>query len=104
MSVLPLELRDVSLRADGRALIDAVSLDIEAGPKTVILGPNGSGKSLLLRLCHGLIPPYDGTIRWRGDEASNSRRRWFPGSILRRQRTVRTRTRRRDRPSRSVTR
>ena len=75
MSILPLQLRDVSLRADGRVLLDSLSLDIEAGPKTIILGPNGSGKSLLLRLCHGLIPPFDGTIRWRGDDARVSRRK-----------------------------
>ena len=75
MSILPLQLRDVSLRADGRVLLDSLSLDIEAGPKTIILGPNGSGKSLLLRLCHGLIPPSDGTICWRGDDARDSRRK-----------------------------
>lgn len=75
MSVLPLQLRDVSLQADGRVLIDSLSLDVEAGPKTIILGPNGSGKSLLLRLCHGLIPPFEGTIRWCGDDAADSRRR-----------------------------
>ncbi|MFP6758576.1 MAG: phosphate ABC transporter ATP-binding protein [Alphaproteobacteria bacterium] len=75
MSILPLQLRDVSLRADGRVLLDSLSLDIEAGPKTVILGPNGSGKSLLLRLCHGLIPPFGGTIRWRGDDAAMARRK-----------------------------
>jgi tungstate transport system ATP-binding protein len=32
----------------------------------VILGPNGAGKSLLLRLCHGLIQPTAGRVRWRG--------------------------------------
>ena len=30
----------------------------------MILGPNGAGKSLLLRLCHGLITPTSGQVRW----------------------------------------
>ena len=66
MSILPLTLDGVSLRRDGRVLIDDVSLTIAAGPKTVILGPNGAGKSLLLRLCHGLIGPSAGRVRWSG--------------------------------------
>ncbi len=75
MAILPLELREVSLRADGRALLHQITLDFTTGPRTVILGPNGSGKSLLLRLCHGLIPPDEGTVRWRGPDTADSRRR-----------------------------
>lgn len=75
MSILPLSLDGVSLRWDGRDLIDDVSLTIAAGPKTMILGPNGAGKSLLLRLCHGLIGPSDGSIRWTGPDAALARRR-----------------------------
>jgi len=75
MSILPLALREVSLHAEGQALLDRITLDIAAGPKTVILGPNGSGKSLLLRLCHGLIPPDQGTVRWCGPDRANSRGR-----------------------------
>ena len=48
---------------------------LSAGPKTVILGPNGAGKSLLLRICHGLIPPSAGAVHWTGPNADQSRRR-----------------------------
>jgi len=65
-SLLPLLLEDVTYAVAGRTLIDRISLSIEAGPRTVILGPNGAGKSLLLRLCHGLIPPSAGRIAWLG--------------------------------------
>ena len=75
MSILPLIVTDVSLWAGGRALLDCVSLEISAGPKTVILGPNGAGKSLLLRLCHGLIGPSAGSIRWAGPDAHHAQRR-----------------------------
>lgn len=30
----------------------------------MVLGPNGAGKSLLMRICHGLIAPTSGTVRW----------------------------------------
>lgn len=64
--MLPLVLQDVSFVAGGRAIIDRVSCELAAGPRTVILGPNGSGKSVLMRLCHGLLTPTVGRIFWRG--------------------------------------
>jgi tungstate transport system ATP-binding protein len=64
--MLPLELREVSFAINGRTLIDRVSADMGTGPRTIILGPNGAGKSVLMRLCHGLLRPSEGTIIWRG--------------------------------------
>ena len=73
--ILPLALADLRYETDGKVLIDDISLVLEAGPRTVILGPNGAGKSLLLRLCHGLIKPTAGTVRWRGPDARHAPRR-----------------------------
>ncbi len=64
--LLPLALEAVSYRAGDRALIDQVSFRLEDSRRTVILGPNGAGKSVLLRLCHGMLAPSDGTISWGG--------------------------------------
>lgn len=64
--MLPLALDNVSFTAGGRTIIDRMTLEIEAGPRTVILGPNGAGKSVLMRLCHGLLAPTGGRIVWRG--------------------------------------
>ena len=75
MSISPLLLSDVSWRAGGLVLLDRVSLEITAGPKTIVLGPNGAGKSLFLRLCHGLIGPSEGSIRWTGPDARHAHRR-----------------------------
>ncbi len=72
--MLPLELRDVSFTINGRTLIDRVSVEIGAGPRTVILGPNGAGKSVLMRLCHGLLPASAGTIIWRGAGSADGSR------------------------------
>lgn len=72
--MLPLELRDVCFAVNGRTIIDRVSVQIGAGPRTIILGPNGAGKSVLMRLCHGLLRPTAGEIRWRGGNGSRHSR------------------------------
>ncbi|HJS78306.1 MAG TPA: ATP-binding cassette domain-containing protein [Burkholderiales bacterium] len=58
--MLPLRLQEVSFLH----IIKPLSLDIEAGPSTVILGANGAGKSVLMRLMHGLLAPTSGRIKW----------------------------------------
>lgn len=69
-SILPLHAESLCYQANGRSLIDDVSLSVEAGAFTVVLGPNGAGKSLLLRLLHGLIVPTSGRIDWTGTAAA----------------------------------
>ena len=71
--MLPLVLDQVSFAVNGRTLIDRVSAEIGAGPRTVILGPNGAGKSVLMRLCHGLLMPTSGSIVWRGANSGRQR-------------------------------
>jgi tungstate transport system ATP-binding protein len=75
VSLLPLRLDDVVFEAGGKRIIDGISLTLEAGPRTIVLGPNGAGKSVLLRLCHGLLKPTQGTIRWAVPEVSGQPRR-----------------------------
>ena len=72
-AILPLSVRDLTFRVDGRALLDRVSFDIEPGKCVVIMGANGAGKSLTLRLIHGLDAPSAGTIAWRGAKAAEAR-------------------------------
>lgn len=67
-AILPLRLRDVSFAAGGRAIIDGISLEIQAGPSTIILGANGAGKSVLMRLMHGLLEPSAGSVEWNAAE------------------------------------
>ena len=56
-----LSARQVSYTLRPRSLVNAVSLDIEAGRMTVLIGPNGAGKSTLLRLLSGELRPTSGT-------------------------------------------
>jgi tungstate transport system ATP-binding protein len=68
-TILPLSLKQLSFRIDGKTLIKNLSHSFEPGTKTIILGPNGAGKSLLLRLCHGLLKPTEGSVDWHGNPA-----------------------------------
>jgi tungstate transport system ATP-binding protein len=58
--ILPLRLEGVTYRD----IIKPLSLELAAGPSTIILGANGAGKSVLMRLMHGLLQPNTGTIAW----------------------------------------
>jgi tungstate transport system ATP-binding protein len=63
-SILPLVIDAVSYRLGGRPLLESISARLGHGPRTIILGPNGAGKSLLLRICHGLLAPTEGSVTW----------------------------------------
>ena len=73
--MLPLELRGLSFVAGGRPILRDIDLTLDRGPRTVILGANGAGKSVLVRLCHGLLAPTTGTIRWHVPEEPGQPRR-----------------------------
>lgn len=54
---------------DGQHLLHNVSFTLPPGGITAIIGPNGAGKTLTLRLCHELMRPDAGQIRWAHDGA-----------------------------------
>jgi len=62
--ILPLRLEGVAYRA----IIEPLTLELGAGPSTVILGANGAGKSVLMRLMHGLLAPTEGRISWSSED------------------------------------
>lgn len=70
--ILPLVVDGLGFAAADRQLLGDVSFVLESGPPTFILGPNGAGKSLLLRLCHGLLTPTAGAVRWSGAGAAHA--------------------------------
>jgi tungstate transport system ATP-binding protein len=63
------------LAVNDRTIIDNVSFEIGASTRTVILGPNGAGKSVLMRLCHGLLQPTAGRIKWGNCDTEAARHR-----------------------------
>ncbi|GAA0279519.1 ABC transporter ATP-binding protein [Streptomyces polychromogenes] len=56
-----LELVDVSVVREGRALVDQVSWSVKEGERWVILGPNGAGKTTLLNLASSYLFPTKGS-------------------------------------------
>lgn len=67
-AILPLELIDVGFEANGETLLQDINLSFSGSAPSIILGPNGAGKTLLLRICHGLLRPTRGRVRWRDPE------------------------------------
>jgi tungstate transport system ATP-binding protein len=67
-SVLPLRLEHVGLSVGTRNILRDVSATLSSGTRTMVLGANGAGKSVLLRICHGLLEPTSGTVRWNAAE------------------------------------
>jgi len=81
-AILPLRLEEVSFAAGGRAIIERVSLVLEAGPSTIILGANGAGKSVLMRLMHGLLAPTAGRVVWSGEGARRRQAMVFQRPVM----------------------
>ncbi|MCH8888012.1 MAG: ATP-binding cassette domain-containing protein [SAR324 cluster bacterium] len=80
--ILPLRLEGVCYAPEGRTLVGELTLELRDGGPTVVLGANGAGKSLTLRLCHGLLEPTAGTVRWMGPDAA--RARWAQAMVFQR--------------------
>ncbi|HEV7327341.1 MAG TPA: ATP-binding cassette domain-containing protein [Bosea sp. (in: a-proteobacteria)] len=73
-SILPLTVEAAAFSGDGKLLVEPNSFTIPAGGLTVLLGPNGAGKSLTLRLCHGLLTPSRGAVRWAAGAEGRGKR------------------------------
>ncbi|RED53946.1 ATP-binding cassette domain-containing protein [Aestuariispira insulae] len=82
--ILPLELRNVSYQAGDKRLVKDVTCQFQAGHRYMVIGPNGAGKTLLLRLCHGLLKPAAGQVRWQ----EKDKRRVIKGQAMVFQRSV----------------
>jgi heme exporter protein A len=61
--------RGLALARGERVVFADLSLAVPAGGALLLTGPNGAGKSSLLRCLAGLLPPLEGAVLWRGEDA-----------------------------------
>ena len=60
MNALAIDVRGLTKRYDGRAVVDDVTLQVGQGRICGFLGPNGSGKTTTIRMLCGLLRPDAG--------------------------------------------
>ncbi|MCU0649209.1 MAG: energy-coupling factor ABC transporter ATP-binding protein [Gemmatimonadaceae bacterium] len=61
--------------------LDALSLTIARGRRTVLLGANGAGKSTVLLLLAGLLAPDEGVVRIDGRAMPSARDEWWSARV-----------------------
>ena len=78
-----IRVKNISVTAGGKALLQNISLHCHCGELTVLIGRNGAGKSTLLKAVLGEIP-HTGTVEFRSREdgaIQNMRIGYVPQSI-----------------------
>ena len=61
-----IEIRNVSLRLDGKSILNNISLTLEPGKIYGLVGSNGSGKTMLMKCICGFVHPTEGEIKTDG--------------------------------------
>ena len=70
MTLLPLSLKDVTVKKAGKTILGPLSWQLEGVGCSIVLGPNGAGKTTFLRLLHGLERSKTGTFQWQESGAN----------------------------------
>ncbi len=80
MSDVPprLDVRNLTRRFDGRAVVDDVSFEVPAGQVTCLLGPSGCGKSTTLRMIAGVERQDSGAVLVEGRVVADATRHTPP--------------------------
>lgn len=63
-----INIRNVSLKMDGRVVLSDVNFTIDRGDFIAVTGPNGGGKTTLLRVILKLISPTAGSVVYLGND------------------------------------
>jgi branched-chain amino acid transport system permease protein len=68
-----LEITDLSVRFGGLVALQSVELNVPAYSVVAVIGPNGSGKSTLFNAITGLVPTYQGSVSFAGEQIGRLR-------------------------------
>jgi iron complex transport system ATP-binding protein len=74
-----IEAQGLTVRRNGRAILDDVSLTVDGAGLTAVIGANGAGKSTLLACLAGLLHPDAGQARLDGKPVLD----WRPADLAR---------------------
>ena len=69
-----LQVRDVVKTYDGRAVVNGVSFEVQAGEIFALLGPNGAGKTTLIRMITDILRPDSGQILLEGHSIQSDKK------------------------------
>jgi branched-chain amino acid transport system ATP-binding protein len=69
-----LRVEDLNVRYASVQALFGVSLEVPEGSVVAVLGANGAGKSTLARAVSGLVPPFEGTVTFGGENIT----KWHP--------------------------
>ncbi|MGD8588912.1 MAG: ATP-binding cassette domain-containing protein, partial [Chromatiales bacterium] len=58
-----IEARDISIRFNGRQVLNQVDMSVHAREIVTLIGPNGAGKTTLVRIILGLLKPDQGKVK-----------------------------------------
>src|SRR5882672_10679337 len=70
-----LEVRDVTVRAGSRTLLEGVGFEAVPGEVVGVIGPNGAGKTTLLEVVVGLRRPDSAAVTYKGSTLQDFRSR-----------------------------
>jgi manganese/iron transport system ATP-binding protein len=57
-----LEVSGVTVRYNGRVVLEDISFDLVQGERVAVVGPNGAGKSTLFKVIVGMVNPNQGQV------------------------------------------
>ena len=70
-----LDIRDVTASYTGKGnVLEDINLKIRRGKTVALVGESGSGKSTLARVITGLLPPFQGSVLYNGQELTRDLR------------------------------
>lgn len=67
-----MSLHNLRVMRDRRAVVNEVSLTMEAGSLTGLIGPNGAGKSTFIACIAGQLPGVEGSVMFKGDNITTA--------------------------------